>query len=116
MTHLIVKYLLSAAIVVAVTEIAKRSSVFGGLVASLPLVSLLAVIWLYQETRDVTKISSLCTSILWLVLPSLVLLALLPALLKMRVAFYPAFAASIAATIASYGLMIFALNRFGMKF
>jgi hypothetical protein len=116
MTHLIVKYLLSAAVVVAVAEIAKRSSVFGGLVASLPLVSLLAIIWLYQETRDVAKVNSLCTSIFWLVPPSLVLFALLPVLLKMRVAFYSAFAASIAATIASYGLMIFVLNRFGMKF
>ena len=115
MTYVIIKFALSAAVLVAVSEIGKRSSFLGGLLASLPLVSLLAIIWLYQDTRDTQKVAALSTSILWLVLPSLALFLALPFLLKRGVAFYPALAASVTTMLACYGATVFALGRFGVK-
>jgi hypothetical protein len=115
MTHAIIKFGLSAAILVAVSEIAKRSSLLGGLLASLPLTSLLAFIWLWQDTRDTAKVAALSTSILWLVLPSLVLFLVLPVLLKRGVQFYPALGLAVAAMLAIYGVMLAVLGRFGVK-
>ncbi len=115
MTYTILKFALSAALLVAVSEIGKRSSFLGGLLASLPLVSLLAMIWLYQDTRDVQIVAALSTSIFWLVLPSLVLFLTLPLLLKRGVNFYPALAVSVAAMLACYGATVFALGKIGLK-
>ena len=115
MTHYIIKILITAVLVVAVSEVSKRSSFIGGLLASLPLVSVLAMVWLWQDTRDPAKVAALSTSILWLVLPSLVLFLALPALLKRGVNFYPALAASVAAMLACYGATVFALGKFGIK-
>jgi hypothetical protein len=69
-------------LVLAISEIARRSSFAGALLASIPLVSVLAIIWLYVDTKDVAKVSALSTSVFWLVLPSLVLFVTLPVLLK----------------------------------
>lgn len=115
MTQLALKYLLSAAIVVAVSELAKRSATVGGLVASLPLVSLLAFFWLYRETGSVERVASLSTSIFWFVLPSLVLFLALPALLRRGFSFSSALALSSAATVAAYAGMGAALSRSGIK-
>ncbi len=115
MSYLILKFTISAALLVGVSEISKRSSFLGGLLASLPLVSVLAMIWLYRDTRDAQKIAALSTSIFWLVLPSLVLFVVLPVLLKRGFNFYPALGLSITAMLACYGAMLLILNRFGVK-
>ena len=115
MTYILIKFGVSAAIIVAVSEIAKRSSLLGGLLASLPLTSLLAFVWLWRDTRDAHKIAALSTSILWLVLPSLVLFLVLPILLKRGLSFYPALGVSVAVMLGSYGAMLFALGKFGVK-
>ena len=115
MTHAIIKFGLSAAILVTVSEIAKRSSLLGGLLASLPLTSLLAFIWLWQDTRDAARVAALSTSILWLVLPSLVLFLVLPGLLKRGLHFYPALGLAVVAMLASYGVMLAVLGKFGIK-
>jgi hypothetical protein len=73
MLYTAIKVLLTAVLVVAISEAAKRSTLLGGILASLPLTSLLAFIWLYGETGDTGKIASLSVSIFWYVLPSLVL-------------------------------------------
>jgi hypothetical protein len=115
MNYVILKFAISAAIIVGVSEISKRSSFLGGLFASLPLVSLLAMIWLYRDTRDSGKVAALSTSIFWLVLPSLVLFLVLPVLLKRGVNFYPALGLAIAVMLVSYGLTIFLLSKMGIK-
>jgi hypothetical protein len=115
MTQLVLKFLISAAIVVAVSEISKRSSLIGGLTASLPLTSIMAMIWLYHDTRDVSKVSALAGSIFWLVLPSLVLFLVLPVLLRRGIGFYGALGVSILAMLASYGVMILGLRRAGIQ-
>ena len=115
MTYTILKFTLSAAVLVAVSEISKRSSFIGGLLASLPLTSLLAFLWLWRDTHDRAKIEALATSIFRLVLPSLVLFIALPVLLKRGVAFWPSLGISMAAMLASYGAMVFSLGKFGIK-
>ena len=115
MTYTILKFVISAAVLVAVSELSKRSSLVGGLLASLPLTSLLAFIWLWRDTHDSGKIAALSTSIFWLVLPSLVLFIVLPVLLKRGVTFYPALGAAVVVMLAGYGGMVFALGKFGIK-
>jgi hypothetical protein len=115
MTYTILKFCLSAAVVVAVSEIARRSSLFGALVASLPLTSLLAMVWLWRDTHDSTKIAALSTGIFWLVLPSMVLFVALPFLLKRGAAFWPALGASVIVMLACYGGMVAVLGRLGIK-
>src|ERR1051325_6239578 len=116
MTQTILKFVISAAVVVAVSEISKRSSFIGGLLASLPLTSLLAFLWLWRDTHDSAKIAALATSIFWLVLPSLVLFIVLPPLLKRGLMFWPALGLSLVAMFDSYGAMLFGLSKSGMKF
>lgn len=115
MTQYFIKILVTSALVVAVSEVSKRSSFFGGLIASLPLVSFLALIWLYLDTKDTAKVASLSTSIFWLVLPSLVFFVVLPPLLRMKLNFFLCLGLATAAMIACYGAMVFALPKLGVK-
>ena len=106
---------LSALILVAVAEVAKRSTFWAAAVASLPLTSLLAFVWLYLDTGDVQKIATLSGSIFWLVLPSLLLFVLLPLLLRSGLGFWFSLAASIAATALAYLGMIKLLGMLGIR-
>lgn len=115
MLYTVVKTVITALLVVAISEIAKRSSLIGAILASVPLVSVLAMIWLYIDTRDVEKISSLATSIFWLVLPSLVLFVVLPLMLRAGYHFYLSLPVSIALTISAYILMVVFLKKAGIE-
>ena len=112
MLYYTIKILLSAFILVAVSEIAKRSSLLGALLASLPLTSLLAFVWLYLDTGDVQKVASLSADIFWLVLPSLVLFLVFPLLLKMGWGFWFSLGVGVVVTAACYGMMLLAFKQF----
>ena len=101
--QLLIKVLVSAVLVAAVSEVARRSSLLGAVLASLPVTSLLAFIWLYRETGDAQKVAALSADILWLVLPSLLLFALLPLLIRQGWNFWLSLATSCAATATAYG-------------
>ena len=113
--YLAFKVLISALVIVAVSEIAKRSTLFGALVASLPLTSILALVWLYQDTKDTTRVATLSSEILWLVVPSLLLFVLLPILLKRGVNFYPALGIAAACTAVAYLTAAMVVQRFDVK-
>ena len=115
MTYYLVKIVITTLLIVAIAEIAKRSSFAGALLASVPLISVLAMIWLYVDTKDVAKVSALATSVFWLVLPSLALFVTLPVLLKQGLNFYLSMSISIGVTLGCYFLMISLLNHFGVK-
>lgn len=114
MAYAAIKVLLTAVLVVAISEVAKRSTLLGGILASLPLTSLLAFIWLYGETGDTGKVASLSYSIFWYVLPSLVLFIALPLLLARGFGFWLSLAIACALTFAAYALMGSILARFGV--
>ena len=109
------KIALSALILVAVAEVAKRTTFWAAALASLPLTSVLAFVWLYLDTGDVQKIATLSVSIFWLVLPSLLLLVLLPILLRSGWGFWVSLAVSSAATALAYLGMIKLLAAFGIR-
>lgn len=109
-----VKVLITAVVVVAVAELGKRSSLWGALLASLPLTSLLAFVWLYRGTGNVEAVAALSYSIFWLVLASLPLFLLLPALLRNAVPFWPAFGAASLVTAGCYLLLLWLLPRLGI--
>jgi hypothetical protein len=111
----VVKVILSAVLVVVISEVAKRSPAWGGLLASLPIVSLLAIGWLYYETRDSLKVAAFARSTLWYVLPSLLFFLLLPILLKAGGAFGTSIGIALGATAAGYLIMSFLLNKTGVK-
>ena len=115
MTYYILKIVITALLIVLISEIAKRSSFVGAVLASVPLVSVLAMLWLYIDTKDIAKVSALSSSIFWLVLPSLSLFVTLPLLLKQGISFYLSMSISIGITIFSYWFMISVLNHFGIK-
>jgi len=115
MGYYLVKIAVTTLLIVAISEIAKRSSLIGAILASVPLVSVLAMIWLYIDTKDVIKVSSLATSVFWLVLPSLALFLVLPELLKHGINFYISLGLSVAATVLCYFIMVSALNHYGVK-
>lgn len=113
--YYIAKVAITTVLIVAISEISKRSSFAGALLASIPLVSVLAMLWLYVDTKDVEKISALATSIFWLVLPSLVLFITLPLLLKYGLHFYSSISLSIVFTVSAYWLMVVILSHYGIK-
>jgi len=115
MSYYILKILITTILIVVISEISKRSSLVGAILASIPLVSVLAMMWLYIDTKDISKVSALSSSIFWLVLPSLSLFLTLPILLKQGVNFYLSVFLSIAVTVLSYWLIISVLNYFGIK-
>ena len=114
MGYLLVKSALSGLIIMLVSETARRSPSLGALIASLPLVSVLAMIWLYHETNDTERLANHALSTFWYVLPSLPMFLVLLLLLRYQWAFYPALAASCALTITLYALMVAILARFGI--
>jgi F0F1-type ATP synthase assembly protein I len=112
-TWLITKYLVTAAIVVAVSEFAKRSDKLGGFIAALPLVTVLALIWLYLEHQPSEKIANHAWYTFWYVVPTLPMFLLFPALLS-RLGFWWALAVCIFATIVFFGLFAIVVKRFGV--
>lgn len=115
MLYLIIKAAISGVIVAAVSEIARRYPGWGGLVASLPLTSLLAMIWLYRDTHDGQRVAELSIGTFWFFLPSIPLFVVLPVLLRSGVGFWLSMAVVVAGTLALYALMFWAAPRLGMK-
>jgi hypothetical protein len=112
----LLKILISAFLIWAISEISRRNTSIAALLASLPLVSLLAMIWMYHDTHDVAKIADFSWSVIWYVLPSLVLFALLPPLLtRWQISFYPALLMASVATIIVFFIMKAALKLFGIS-
>lgn len=111
-----VKVIITSVLVVAIAEVAKRSSLFAAILASIPLTSVLAMIWLYLDTGDAEKVATLASGIFWLVLPSLALFIALPLLLRAGWPFTPSLLVSGALTVGCYVAMIALLKRFDIAF
>lgn len=115
MLYVVIKALLSGIIIAVVSEVAKRNPNVGALVVSLPLVSLLAFVWLWQDTANKEAVAALAQSTFWFVLPTLPMFLLLPSLLRGGVGFWPALGASCLLTVTLYLAMVWALGKFGIS-
>ncbi|MDA3875484.1 MAG: DUF3147 family protein [Halothiobacillus sp.] len=114
MAWLITKYLITAAVVVLVSEMAKRSDKLGGLVAALPMVTVLALIWLHVDNQSQEKISNHAWYTFWYVIPTLPMFLAFPLLLP-RLGFWPTLGACVVLTMVSFGLFALVVRRFGIE-
>ena len=114
MGWLITKYLITAAVVVVVSEAAKRSDRLGGFIAALPLVTFLALIWLYVEKQPQAKISNHAWYTFWYVVPTMPMFLAFPLLLP-RLGFWPTMLACVAITVVCFGLFTVLVRHFGIE-
>ncbi len=114
MLYFLLKCALSGIIVGIVSEVAKRSPALGALIVSLPLVSLLGMIWLWRDTGDTARIANHAQSTFWYVLPSLPMFLVVPALLRAGIGFWPSIGAGCALTVVLYLVTAWSLARFGI--
>jgi len=114
MGWLVTKYLITAAIVVLVSEVAKRSDRLGGLLAALPLVTVLALIWLYVERQPQVKIANHAWYTFWYVVPTLPMFLAFPLLLP-RLGFWPTLLACVVITVVCFWLFALLVRRFGIE-
>lgn len=115
MVWYIIKLFLTAGIIVVISEVSKRLPLLGSLIASLPLISVLGMVWMYGETKDLIRIADHAEGTFWYVLPSLPMFLLMPFLLRKGISFPAALSAGIALTGFLYFLMTKVLAKFGMN-
>ena len=114
MLYLAVKAALSGIIIAVVSELARRSPTLGALVVSLPLISILGILWLWYDTGDAERIAAHAQSTFWYVLPTLPMFLLMPAMLRYGIGFWPTLAACCGITFLLYLAAIWILQRFGV--
>lgn len=116
MMYFIAKAAISGLLIALVSEVAKRSPALGALVASLPLISILAIIWLWRDTADKARLAAHAEATFWYVLPSLPMFLVFPALLRAGIGFWPALAACCLLTMMLYGVTVWVAGKFGVRF
>jgi hypothetical protein len=115
MLYLIIKAAISGCVIVAVSEIAKRHPGFGALTASLPLISILGMVWLWHDKPDAGNMADHAQATFWYVLPSLPMFLLIPVLLRRDVPFWTALLLGCALTTALYFAMTWLAPRLGLR-
>ncbi len=113
--RIIIKLIITAIIITGISEVGKRFNTMAAILASLPLTSILAITWLYIDTKDINKISQLSYSIFWIVLPSLSFFIALPLLLKRGINFWLSLVIASIITAICYFVFIFVLKKFGIQ-
>jgi hypothetical protein len=114
MAWIITKYLLTAGMVVFISEVAKRSDRLGGFIAALPLMTLLTLLWLYIENQPEEKIANHAYYTFWYVIPTLPMFLLFPYLLP-RLGFWMTMGACVVATVICFGLFALLMKSFGIE-
>ena len=114
MAWIITKYLLTAGMVVFISEVAKRSDRLGGFIAALPLMTLLTLLWLYVENQPEEKIANHAYYTFWYVIPTLPMFLLFPYLLP-RLGFWMTMGACVVATAICFGLFALVMRGFGVQ-
>jgi hypothetical protein len=110
MSQFLLKVLISALVVAGASELARRYSVMGALLASLPLTSILAMIWLWRDGVPAAQVADFSASIFWLVLPSLLLFIVMPLMLRSGYGFWPSLGAGCAVTVVGYAIGVYGLQ------
>jgi hypothetical protein len=114
MLYLAVKAALSGVIIAIVSEVARRSPTLGALIVSLPLVSILGIMWLWHDTSDAERIAAHAQSTFWYVLPTMPMFLVMPAMLRHGIGFWETLAACCVLTFVLYLGTIWMLEKFGV--
>ena len=112
MTFYLIKLIISLILILAISEIGKQNTFFSALLASLPIISIISIIWIYIDTNNIEKIINFSHNILWLIIPSLIFFITLPILLKIEIKFIFSLFISIFFTVLSYYILILILQKF----
>lgn len=115
MIYYITKLIITTLLIVLISEIAKRNSLMGAMLAAIPLVSILAMTWMYIDTNDTKSAVDFSNSIVWLIVPSMTLFIAFPILIKKGLHFYTSLSIAILLTILAYYSVIFLLDRYGLR-
>jgi hypothetical protein len=115
MFYLLVKAIVSGLLIAVISEVSRRAPGWGGLIASLPLVSVLALIWLWRDTHDTEAAAAQALSTFWFVLPSLPLFLIIPWLLRSGIGFWLSLAIACAITMALYAGFALLAPRLGIR-
>jgi hypothetical protein len=115
MFFLVLKAAISGILIAVASTLAKKYPGFGALIASLPLISVLGMIWLWEEKPDIGNMAAHAQATFWYVLPSLPMFLVVPALLRNGLTFYPALVIGCVLTIVLYALMTWLAPRFGLQ-
>ena len=115
MSALIVRAIVTAMLVVLIASVARKNPGLGGLIASIPLVSTLGMVWLWHDTQDAAKVADYSMSALIYFLPSIPMFVLIPLLLRQGFGFWPVLAAALAMTMALYWLTSRIAASYGME-
>lgn len=115
MLYALIKALISGAVVATASETARRNAALGAMFASLPLVSVLGMIWLWRDTHDSERLAAHASATFWYVLPSLPMFLIMPWLWRHGIGFWPGLAVGCALTVALYIATAAALSRFGIS-
>jgi hypothetical protein len=114
MGYLAIKAILSGLIIAVISEVARRSPGFAALIASLPLISILGMIWLWNDTQDPARIATHAEATFWYVLPSLPMFLLLPWMIRQGIGFWPGLLAGCGLTVVLYLLLLWLAPRFNL--
>jgi hypothetical protein len=115
MLYLAIKAALSGVIIAIVSEVAQRRPGLGALIVSLPLISVLSIMWRWRDTGDVVRIAAHAEATFWLVLPTLPMFLVFPTLLRAGIGFWIALGASCLLTVVLYLFTIWLLPKFGVS-
>jgi hypothetical protein len=115
MLYLLAKAALSGLVIAIASEVAKRYPGWGALIVSLPLVSILAMLWLWRDTHDPVRMAAHVEATFWFVIPTLPMFLLIPAMLKQGYSFWTALVAGCALAVALYLGMIWIGPRLGLR-
>ncbi|PLX84949.1 MAG: hypothetical protein C0617_05960 [Desulfuromonas sp.] len=112
--YFFLKVVISALVIAGVSEVARRHTPLAAILASLPLTSILALLWLYHDTLDIQVVSDLTGQIFWALLPSLLFFLILPRLLRGGMPFVPALLLAVLLMVCAYALYAGVLKRLGV--
>ncbi|HVF84022.1 MAG TPA: DUF3147 family protein [Sphingomicrobium sp.] len=114
MLYFLIKAAISGVLVALISEVGRRAPGWGGLLASLPLTSILAMLWLWRDSGDPERVAALAISTFWFFLPSIPFFLVLPWLLRHGLQFWPAISAGVVGTLVLYALTFWAAPRLGI--
>ena len=115
MTFILTKYLITSFIIVLVSEVAKRNDKIGALISSLPLITIMVILWLYFEKQSIQKIANHAYYTFWYVLPTLPMFLIISKLLQNGISFFISLFIGIGVTFINFIIVIFVGRYFGVE-